>query len=88
MEKINCIKLKKQLEALERPPYPGELGEKIFKNVSKQAWQKWLEHQTLLINEKNLSLIDPKARKYLEEQMHKFFFDDENLDEIAGYVKE
>jgi len=85
MIKINCIKLKKRLEALERAPYPGELGQKILDNVSKQAWQDWLNHQTLLINENNLTLIDPDARKYLEEQMHKFFFDDKNLDEIAGY---
>ncbi len=73
---VNCIKLKKEAEGLDRPTYPGELGQKIFDNVSKEAWQQWLQHQTMLINEYRLSPIDPKSRAFLEEQMEKFFFED------------
>ena len=71
---VNCVKLKKEAEGLDRAPYPGELGQKVFDNVSKEAWQQWLQHQTMLINENRLSPIDPKARKFLEEQMEQFFF--------------
>ena len=70
----NCVKLKREAEGLERPTYPGELGKRVFENVSKEAWQMWLKHQTMLINEYRLSPMDPKARKYLEEQMEEFFF--------------
>jgi Fe-S cluster biosynthesis and repair protein YggX len=68
------VKLGKQAEGLDRPPYPGELGQRIFEQVSKEAWQLWLKHQTILINEHRISPIDPKARKFLEEEMEKFFF--------------
>ena len=71
---VNCIRLKREAEGLERLPYPGELGQRIFDNVSKEAWQEWLRHQTMLINENRLSPVDPKARKFLEEQMEQFFF--------------
>ncbi len=71
---VNCVKLNKESEGLDRLPYPGELGQRVFDNVSKQAWQMWLQHQTMLINEYRLSPIDPKSRKFLEEQMDKFFF--------------
>ena len=71
---VNCVLLKKEAEGLDRPTYPGELGKRIFENVSKQAWQEWVRHQTILINEYRLSPIDPKARKFLEEEMEKFFF--------------
>lgn len=71
---VKCVLLGKELEGLECPPYPGELGQRIFENVSKQAWQQWLQHQTMLINEYRLSAIDPKARKFLAEEMEKFFF--------------
>ena len=71
---VNCVKLNREAEGLERRPYPGELGQRIFDNVSKQAWQEWLKHQTMLINENRLSPMDPKARKFLEEQMEKYFF--------------
>ncbi len=71
---VNCVKLGKEAEGLDRPPYPGELGKRIFENVSKEAWQLWLRQQTMLINEYRLSPIDPKHRKFLEEQMEKFFF--------------
>jgi len=73
---VNCVKLKIEAEGLDRPTYPGDLGQRIFENVSKEAWQMWLQHQTMLMNEYRLSPIDPKARKYLEEQMEKFFFGD------------
>ena len=71
---VQCIKLGREAAGLERPPYPGELGRRVFEQVSKQAWQEWLRHQTMLINENRLSPMDPKARKLLEEQMEKFFF--------------
>lgn len=73
---VNCVKLKKEAEGLDRAPYPGELGQKVFDNVSKEAWQQWLGHQTMLINEYRLSPMDPKARTFLEEQMEKFFFEE------------
>ena len=71
---VNCVKLGREAEGLEAPPYPGELGQRIYENVSKEAWQLWLRQQTMLINEHRLSLADPKARKFLEEEMEKFFF--------------
>ncbi|MCG7867452.1 MAG: oxidative damage protection protein [Candidatus Thiodiazotropha taylori] len=71
---VECVKLKREAEGLDRQPYPGDLGQRIFDNVSKQAWQEWLRHQTMLINENRLSPVDPKARKFLEEQMEQFFF--------------
>lgn len=71
---VQCVKLGKEAEGLERPPYPGELGKKIFDNVSREAWQMWLKHQTILINENRLSPIDPKHREFLEGEMEKFFF--------------
>ena len=71
---VQCVLLKQELPGLERPPYPGELGQRIFAQVSAQAWQQWLRHQTMLINEYRLSVIDPKARKFLEAEMEKFFF--------------
>lgn len=72
---VQCAKLGKEAEGLDRPPYPGELGQKIFDNVSREAWQLWIKHQTILINENRLSPIDPKHRKFLEEQMEKFLFE-------------
>ncbi len=71
---VHCIKLGREAEGLDRPPYPGDLGKRVFESASKQAWQDWLRHQTMLINENRLSPMDPKARKFLEEQMEKFFF--------------
>ncbi len=73
---VNCVKLGKQAEGLERQTYPGELGKRIFDNVSKEAWQQWMGHQTMLINENRLSPIEPKAREFLEKEMDKFFFGD------------
>ena len=84
---VHCVKLNKEAEGLDRLPYPGELGQRIFDNVSKEAWQQWLRQQTMLLNEYRLSPIDPKARKFLEEQMEKFFFG-EGAETPEGYVPE
>lgn len=73
---VNCIKLKKEAEGLERLTYPGELGKRIFDNVSKAAWGDWVRHQTMLLNEYRLTPVNPKDRKFLEEEMEKFFFGD------------
>jgi Fe-S cluster biosynthesis and repair protein YggX len=82
---VQCVKLKREAEGLDRVPYPGALGQRIFENVSKQAWADWLKHQTMLINENRLSPVNPKHRQYLEEQMEKYFFGD-GADKVAGYV--
>ncbi len=82
---VNCAKLNKEAEGIAFAPYPGDLGQRIFENISQEAWQLWLNHQTMLINERQLSLIDPDARKYLEGEMEKFLFGGD-YDEIAGYV--
>lgn len=71
-----CQKLQRELEGLERAPHPGELGQRILKNISKEAWAMWLGHQTMLINEYRLSVIDPKAREFLETEMRQFLFDE------------
>ena len=71
---VNCVYLKKEAEGMDFAPYPGELGQRIYDNVSKEAWQVWLGHQTMLINEYRLSPIEPEARKRLEMEMDKFFF--------------
>ena len=88
MNTVQCVKFNKELEALDRAPYPGELGQKILANVSKQGWQAWLDHQTMLINENNLNMLDEKAQSYLKEQMEKFFFSEEGADDIQGYTPE
>ena len=71
---VQCVKLGKEAEGLERMPYPGDLGKRVFEQVSKEAWGEWLKHQTMLINEYRLTPIEPKARKFLEEEMEKYFF--------------
>jgi Fe-S cluster biosynthesis and repair protein YggX len=82
---VNCIKLEREAEGLDFPPVPGELGQRIYANVSKEAWQQWVRHQTMLINENRLNLADARARKYLAEQMEKHFFGG-GADMAAGYV--
>ena len=72
--KVKCVMLGEEAEGLDYAPYPGDLGQRIYENVSREAWQKWLAHQTMLINEHRLSPINPQHRKYLEEEMEKFFF--------------
>jgi len=71
---VQCAYLKREAPGLDRPPYPGELGKRIFQNVSKEAWTRWMQHQTMLINEYRLTPIEPKARKFLEGEMEKFLF--------------
>ena len=71
---VQCVLLKREAPGLERVPYPGDLGRRIYENVSKEAWASWLKHQTMLINEYRLTPIEPKARKFLETEMEKFFF--------------
>ena len=71
---VNCILLGREAEGLDYAPYPGPLGQRIYDNVSKEAWQRWLAHQTMLINEYRLTPMEPAARKFLETEMEKFFF--------------
>ncbi len=71
---VNCAKLGKEAEGLDKPTYPGELGQKIFDNISKEAWQMWMKQQTIIINENRLSPIDPKHRAIIEAEMEKFLF--------------
>lgn len=71
---VKCVMLRKDADGLDFAPYPGDLGQRIYDNVSKEAWQRWLAHQTMLINEYRLTPIEPEARKFLEVEMEKFFF--------------
>ena len=72
--KVKCVLLGVESDGLDYAPYPGELGRRIYEHVSQQAWQQWLAHQTMLINEYRLTPIEPRARKFLEDEMEKFFF--------------
>ena len=82
---VNCVKLGREAEGLARPPYPGPLGQRIFENVSKQAWADWVAHQTRLINEYKLALAEASARKFLAEEMEKYFFGGGEMTQ-TGYV--
>ena len=82
---VKCVKLGREAEGLDRPVYPGEIGKRIYENVSKEAWAQWLKHQTMLVNENRLNLADARARKYLLEQREKHFFGD-GADVASGYV--
>jgi Fe-S cluster biosynthesis and repair protein YggX len=73
---VHCVVLKHEAEGLDYVPYPGELGQRIYENVSKEGWQRWVAHQTMLINEYRLTPIEPKARQFLVKEMEKFFFGD------------
>ena len=73
---VHCVKLGRDADGLERLPYPGEIGKRIYAEVSKEAWQGWLSHQTMLINEYRLTPIEAKDRKFLETEMEKYFFGD------------
>lgn len=84
---IFCEKLKIEAEALDTPPYPGELGQRIFNHISKPAWKQWLSHQTMLINEYRLNMLDSKARTFLSAEMEKYFFG-EGSEKPAGFVPE
>ncbi len=83
--RVNCIKLGVEADGMDFPPYPGELGKRIYMSVSKEAWAAWLKQQTMLVNENRLSLADPAARQYLREQTEKYFFG-EGADTAMGYV--
>jgi Fe-S cluster biosynthesis and repair protein YggX len=82
---VNCIKLGRAAEGLDFPPFPGVIGQRVFDNVSKEAWKQWLEQQKMLVNENRLNLADKKARDYLVQQMEKHFFG-EGADQAQGYV--
>ena len=70
---VNCVKLGKEADGMDFPPYPGVLGKRIYESVSKEAWQMWLSQQTMLINENRLSLADSKSQQFLKEELEKFF---------------
>ena len=82
---VHCIKLGQEAEGLDFPPYPGELGKRIYESVSKEAWQQWLKHQTMLVNENRLNLADQRAREHLPRQMENHFVG-AGADQAAGYV--
>lgn len=82
---VFCSKYKTNMEAMDRPPYPGAKGQKFFETLSKQAWQDWLAHQTMLINEKHLNMMDPESRAYLQGELDKFA-SGEDYDLADGYV--
>ncbi len=82
---VNCIKLGREAEGLDFAPYPGELGKRIFENVSKEAWQQWIRLQTMIINENRLNLADQRHRQYLAEQLEKHFFG-EGAELVQGFV--
>ena len=82
---VNCVMLKREAEGLDFAPYPGELGKRIYDNVSKEAWATWLKHQTMLVNENRLNLADARARQYQARQMENYFFGG-GAEQPAGYV--
>ena len=84
---IYCQKLKRDAEELDFQPYPGELGERIFNTISQEAWRMWLSHQTMLINEYRLNMLDTKAREFLKTEMENFFFGDGSK-KPEGYTPE
>ena len=84
---VYCQKLQKEAEPMGFAPVPGDLGQRILENISNEAWQLWMKHQTMLINEKHLSLADIESRKYLTEEMEKFLFGGD-YDQVEGYVPE
>ena len=83
---VKCALLGIEAEGLDYVPYPGDLGQRIYANISKQAWQQWLAHQTMLINEYRLTPIEPKARKFLEQEMEKFLFQGGAAQRPDGFV--
>ncbi|MEK7258468.1 MAG: oxidative damage protection protein [Pseudomonadota bacterium] len=85
MTTVFCRKYQQELPALAAPPYPGPKGREIFETVSRQAWQEWQKQQTMLINEKQLSMMNAEHRRYLQEEMDKFFANEQH-DVAEGYV--
>ena len=84
---VTCLKYQQQLKGLDKPPFPGSEGDEIYNQISEKAWEDWLTFQTMLINEKQLSLADPNVRKYLRAQMWRFFKNQE-VDSIEGFKPE
>lgn len=84
---VMCRKLKQELEGLAFPPFPGPAGQQLFETVSKEAWQQWLRHQTMLINENHLNVMDPAAQKFLAEQREKFL-DNADYERPKGWTPE
>ena len=82
---VKCVKLGREADGLDFPPMPGEMGKRLYENVSKEAWQQWIKLQTMLINENRLNLADAQHRKYLAEQVEKHFFGD-GAAQVAGFV--
>jgi Fe-S cluster biosynthesis and repair protein YggX len=82
---VLCRKYKEELEGLDRAPYPGPKGLDIYENVSKKAWQEWTDHQTMIINEKHLSMMDPSTREFLQSEMEKFMTGGD-YEKAEGYV--
>lgn len=83
---VHCAKLQREAEGLDAPPMPGEVGQRIYNEISKEAWQAWLAQQTMLINEHRLAGFDPKARAFLKEQMLAYLFGEGEVQQINGYV--
>jgi Fe-S cluster biosynthesis and repair protein YggX len=83
--RVFCRKYRQEMEGLDQPPFPGPKGQKIFESVSRKAWQEWLAHQTMLINERRLNMMDRTARAFLEEEMEKFL-SNEDYAKAEGYV--
>ncbi len=84
---VHCLKYETELRGLEKPPFPGPDGEKIYSQISEKAWQEWLVFQTMIINEKQLSLVDPVVRSYLQTQMWQFF-NNQDVDSVEGFEPE
>ncbi|MBT5228748.1 MAG: oxidative damage protection protein [Methylococcales bacterium] len=85
---VQCKKLNKEAEGMDRPPYPGDVGKEIYLHISKEAWQLWIKQQTILINEYRLSAIDPKAQTMLMQEMKKFLFSDAEYLMPGAYTPE
>jgi Fe-S cluster biosynthesis and repair protein YggX len=83
---VHCAKLQREAEGLDAPPLPGEVGQRIYNEISKEAWQAWLAQQTMLINEHRLAGFDPKARAFLKEQMLAYLFGEGEVQQVEGYV--
>lgn len=82
---VQCSKYGKELPGLDAPPFPGPKGQAIYESVSRQAWEEWTRHQTMLINERHLNMMDPESRRYLSEQRDRFLAGDD-VDAAEGYV--
>ncbi len=82
---VHCSRYHEELEGLPAPPFPGPKGEEIYNSVSRKAWEEWTRHQTMLINERHLNLMDADARRYLEAQRDSFLAG-ESVDAAEGYV--